>query len=317
MTTPSVFIDSIKSPNILIFDLRPACTNVPAVKFLRLRWSTHHAVVAMDLLHTPYTAPPMRAVQLPPRRFQYNNKSNPARHYYQESRIYLPSIQMSLINVLLNQTIIPNLTTSETYIDFLLPGLNVATLIHNSSFTDSLGCYLDFDRVLCNETCSNMTQVLANWPNFYSCSWYSSLSDLDHSINLTTSEASRLEDLGMFGEQSNGSDTVSLSVANCLADYCQYSAECTSLDIDDYCSLENLLSGNLSGNVLNQGSGFNCMRVGVCSSTSNVNPDIGGLGVRKPLRGHYFAQYLTKLGDTFTDHPVYDIATRSCSAWGI
>jgi hypothetical protein len=165
-------------------------------------------------------------------------------------------------------------------LDFTQQVPDVAQLIGNLSFTNSLGCYNFSEGLLCNQACSDVTDILLNWPNFYTCSWYPSLSQTIDTANLTTSEVTTLGNLGILGAQQGLAENISSTIAHCLADYCQSSTECMSLDTDRYCSLENLLSTNGSTGTLNRVNAFSCMRVGVCSSTTDVNPDIGGLGVR-------------------------------------
>jgi hypothetical protein len=187
---------------------------------------------------------------------------------------------------LLNLTATPNLTTSEAYLPFTYSDLDTVTLLHNSNFTESLGCFIDNDHVSCNETCGNLTAILSNWPNFYTCSWYPSLSETLDTTNITGSERDTVNELGIFGSQQELSSNISSTLAHCLADYCLSSAECLDLDISKSCLLENLLIANESSGNLNRANAFSCMRNGVCSSTSDVNPDIGGLGVRSSSSQH-------------------------------
>jgi hypothetical protein len=185
---------------------------------------------------------------------------------------------MSLLT-LLNITATPNLTTSEAYLPFTHSDLNVSSLIKNPEFTDSLGCFSGNGYVSCNETCGNVTAILLNWPNFYTCSWYPSISQTLDDTNVTEGEVAKLGALGISGQQQDLSNNISSTVAHCLADYCQSSKECLDLDHSQSCLLESLISSNGSNVILHPGNAFECMRAGICSSTSDVNPDIGGVGV--------------------------------------
>lgn len=180
---------------------------------------------------------------------------------------------------LLNITATPNLTTSEAYLSFTKPHLNASSVINNSQFTESLGCFSGSNPVSCNETCGNVTAMLLNWPNFYTCSWYPSVSQTLDIFNVTEDEVAKLDTLGIFGKQQDLANNISSTAAHCLEDYCQSSKECMDLDIGQSCSLEKLINSNGSNAILDQGNAFECMLAGICSSTSDVNPDIGGLGV--------------------------------------
>jgi hypothetical protein len=167
-------------------------------------------------------------------------------------------------------------------LSFLSPNANISSLIVNSTFTSTLGCYntsIDPQNASCIQTCGNITDVFSSWPNFYTCSWYPALSEaLNENPNVMN--AAVLGNLGIYDNEEDLSSNISSSIATCLADYCQSSPQCLVLDSSNACSLTNLFYTSGSSRILNQSSAASCLRYGVCGTTDDVNPDIGGLGVR-------------------------------------
>jgi hypothetical protein len=53
--------------------------------------------------------------------------------------------------------------------------------------------------------------------------------------------------------------------------------------------LTNLVYTSGSSRTLNQSSAAACLRYGVCGATDDVNPDIGGLGVRRNHSRHIYS----------------------------
>lgn len=169
--------------------------------------------------------------------------------------------------------------------EFLFPSPSLATLLQNTSFTDSLQCmnssqngYI-FANSTIDEGCGSVETIFASWSNFYTCSWYPSLSDTLYESAVNSTEFNTLTKLGVTESQQGLSDNVSSSVASCLNDYCQSSSTCLALDRFHSCSLESLLTIKNSSQTLNRTSAFACLRDNVCATTTEVNPDIGGLGV--------------------------------------
>jgi hypothetical protein len=189
-------------------------------------------------------------------------------------------------------SILPGTTAADRYnaivgLEFLSSSANISKLINNSNFTNSLGCSLDLDEknTSCIQVCGNVTDVFSSWPNFYTCSWYPTLSEALNE-NPNVSSGSLLGSLGIFDHEEDLSSNISSSIANCLADYCQSSSQCQVLDSTNACSLTDLVSTSGSYMTLNRSSAVNCLRYGVCGSIDNVNPDIGGLGVRRTFWTH-------------------------------
>lgn len=185
-------------------------------------------------------------------------------------------------------SIIPVINSTTRYnaieeLGFLSPNANVSSLIDNSNFTSTLKCFENLDdsqNVPCAQTCGNVTDIFRSWPNFYTCSWYPALSEaLNENPNVST--AASLGALGIHAHQEDISSNISSSIASCLADYCQSSSQCQALDSQDACTLTNLLA---SSGILNQSTAATCLRYGVCGTTDDVNPDIGGLGVRQKTK---------------------------------
>jgi hypothetical protein len=170
---------------------------------------------------------------------------------------------------------------------FLFPTANLPDLLGNLNFTESLDCMANpsasslFSNISCTSACGSVEDIFANWPNFYTCSWYPSISDtLNNSdVNVTNSEVQTLNAIGIFGNQSALVTNISSSIANCLNDYCESSSTCLTLDHSNQCLLDNLLIGNGFSQRLNRSSAVACLRDSVCATTTDVNPDIGGLGV--------------------------------------
>jgi hypothetical protein len=184
-------------------------------------------------------------------------------------------------------SIFPNDTASKRYnaivdLSFISSNVNVSSLIDNSTFTSTLGCYInsfDSQNASCIQICGNITDIFSSWPNFYTCSWYPALSEaLNENPNVST--AASFGDLGVYGHEEDLSSNISFSIATCLADYCQSSPQCQVLDSNKSCSSTNLIYTSGSSQILNQSSAATCLRYGVCGTTDDVNPDIGGLGVR-------------------------------------
>jgi len=167
---------------------------------------------------------------------------------------------------------------------FLSPNANASSLINNSTFANTLQCAIatsnDLQNASCVQTCGNITDLFSSWPNFYTCSWYPALSEALN-VNPNVSTGVSLDSLGIYSHQEELSSNISSSIATCLADYCQSSSQCQVLDSSKACSSTNLISVNGSSKTLNQSSAASCLRYGVCGTTDEVNPDIGGLGVRK------------------------------------
>ncbi|KAN0103334.1 hypothetical protein V8E51_011647 [Hyaloscypha variabilis] len=173
---------------------------------------------------------------------------------------------------------------------FLSPNTNASSLIDNSTFANTLQCAIATSNGLqnasCVQTCGNITDLFSSWPNFYTCSWYPALSEALN-VNPNVSTGVSLGSLGIYSHQEELSSNISSSIATCLADYCQSSSQCQVLDSSKACSSTNLISVNGSSKTLNQSSAASCLRYGVCGTTDEVNPDIGGLGI---------AQYRTQQG---------------------
>lgn len=171
--------------------------------------------------------------------------------------------------------------------DFLFPNPSLPTLLQNTNFTDSLQCVNSsqngwvFGNSTIDEGCGSVEKIFASWPNFYTCSWYPSLSDALYESTMNSTEFDSLTKLGVSGNQQGLSANVSSSVANCLNDYCQSSSTCLALDHFYSCSLGSLLTTNGASQTLNRTSAFACLRDNVCATTTEVNPDIGGLGVSR------------------------------------
>ena len=164
--------------------------------------------------------------------------------------------------------------------------LGLAPFTNDSSFIDSLWCSDDHYNISCVEACGDVQGIFHNWPNFYTCSWYPSISTaLGESTKSGqwVDSADSLGKKGIYGDQQALSINISFAVANCLTDYCQWSSDCRSLDFLHSCSLERLMPSNGSAQTLNHANAVTCLKDGVCSSTSDVNPDIGGLGVRHTI----------------------------------
>lgn len=168
-------------------------------------------------------------------------------------------------------------------LSFLSPDANASNLIENGTFTNTLECFLTYippKNTSCLHTCENITEIFSSWPNFYTCSWYPSLSAaLNENPNVST--GGLLGEVGIYSHEETLSSNVSSSIATCLADYCQSSPQCQKLDSANACSLTNLFYVSGSSRILNQSSAATCLRYGVCGTTDDVNPDIGGLGVRQ------------------------------------
>lgn len=168
---------------------------------------------------------------------------------------------------------------------FLFPTTPLPELLGNSTFIDSLDCMTassdgnSFQNISCAEGCGNVENIFANWPNFYTCSWYPSIADTLNVLSVNTLEVETLHSLGIVGSQQTLVTNISSDIANCLNDYCASSSTCQTLDSANHCSLESLLISNGSSQSLNRSSAVSCMRDSVCGTTTETNPDIGGLGV--------------------------------------
>ncbi|KAG4440238.1 hypothetical protein IFR05_004257 [Cadophora sp. M221] len=183
---------------------------------------------------------------------------------------------------------------ATTNFGFLFPNTSATSLINNPDFTASLHCSLESvesvepRNISCVEACSNPTIIFSNWPNFYTCSWYPTLSEALDAPDANSSSSNTLSSLGILSNQSTLSHSISSDIAACLSDYCESSDDCRKLDATTQsCSLENLTIINGSSVVLNRTSAITCLRDNVCSSTGAVNPDIGGLGVILSLLVQY------------------------------
>jgi hypothetical protein len=186
----------------------------------------------------------------------------------------------SLSSIFPDSTVLRHNTIVD--LSFLSPNANVSSLINNSTFTNTLQCAIvtsdGLQNASCLQACGNITDLFSSWPNFYTCSWYPALSGfLTENPNVST--AASLETLGINGHQEDLTSNISSNIATCLADYCQSSPQCQLLDSSQACSSASLISVNGSSKTLNQSSAASCLRYGVCGTTDDVNPDIGGLGV--------------------------------------
>jgi hypothetical protein len=191
--------------------------------------------------------------------------------------MYVKLAEMSsFIDFLTNDSSTISQYQATANLKYLLPQSNIPSLLVDSNFTDSLECKVELERASCVEVCGNATTTFANWPNFYTCSWFPELSAAIDQSNLTTE---RLEYVGISGSQQDLSRNISLSIGNCLADFCRYSEQCQESDIYDSCGLESLFLDNGTSRILNRTAAAQCVRYGVCGSTAEINPDIGGLGV--------------------------------------
>jgi len=179
-------------------------------------------------------------------------------------------------------------------LDFLhsFADADIPRLINNVSFTNSLGCKLESqymipDYTSCAEVCGNVSTIFSSWPNFYTCSWYPALSEALAGSSPNGTQVDTLENFGITANQQDLSGYISSTVANCLAEYCQSSADCQAApgasSSSQWCTLDNLLSTNGSTQMLNRTSVMSCLEYAICPSTLSVNPDIGGLGVSKIL----------------------------------
>ncbi|KAH7321728.1 hypothetical protein BKA65DRAFT_87576 [Rhexocercosporidium sp. MPI-PUGE-AT-0058] len=175
---------------------------------------------------------------------------------------------------------------ATTNFGFLFPNASVTSLISNADFTASLHCSLETaestipKNISCIEACSNPALIFSNWSNFYTCSWYPTLSEALDAPDVSTSATDTFSSLGILPNQSILSHSISSDIATCLSDYCKSSDDCRKLDSKSQsCSLENLVVVNGSLVTLSRTNAITCLHDSVCSSTGAVNPDIGGLGV--------------------------------------
>lgn len=205
--------------------------------------------------------------------------SNFSRCVNAEIQIYRISEMSSVIDYLGNDSSSISRFQAAANLEFLLPNSNIPSLLANSNFTDSLECKLDFERTSCLEVCGNVSTTFANWPNFYTCSWYPEISAALNEANITGSGLERLDAIGISANQQEFSLNISSTIGNCLADFCQYSEQCQDSDIYDSCDSKSLFLDNGLSKTLNRTAAVECVRYGVCGSTAEINPDIGGLGV--------------------------------------
>ena len=164
----------------------------------------------------------------------------------------------------------------------LISSLGLTSFSSDTAFVDQLECSDGRNNVSCIEACGDAKGIFRNWPDFYTCSWYPSISrTLDESTKAGAWEGSvdLLGTKGIYGNEVALSTNISFTIANCLADYCNWSSDCQSLDLLNSCSMEHLMPSGGSIQTLNHSNAIQCLQYGICGSTANVNPDIGGLGV--------------------------------------
>jgi len=169
-------------------------------------------------------------------------------------------------------------------LSFLSPNANVSSLhTDNSTFTNTLGCSITSivpQNASCIQTCGILQTSSRVGQTFYPCSWYPALSEaLTENPNKST--AALLGDLGIYDHEESFSSNISSSIATCLADYCQSSPQCQALDSNNNLFLDKSLLKQWFFKNMNPSNAATCLRYGVCGTTDDVNPDIGGLGVRK------------------------------------
>ncbi|KAH7393398.1 hypothetical protein BKA64DRAFT_86424 [Cadophora sp. MPI-SDFR-AT-0126] len=181
-----------------------------------------------------------------------------------------------------------------TNLNFLFPNASVTSLISDPDFTSSLLCSLESRdsvnprNISCVQACSDPSIIFSNWPNFYTCSWYPSLSGALDRPDVSLPAKATFSNLGILPDQLNLSSSISSDIASCLSDYCASSNDCRNLDATSRsCSLENLVSLNGTLKTLNRTNAIICLRDNVCSTTGAVNPDIGGVGVMSSLLVQY------------------------------
>ncbi|CZT46297.1 uncharacterized protein RSE6_06706 [Rhynchosporium secalis] len=180
-----------------------------------------------------------------------------------------------------------------TNLGFLFINASIASLSGNPDFTASLHCSLetaasDPRNISCVEGCSKPEIIFSNWSNFYTCSWYPSLSAYLDRLDTNASTIDAFSSMGIQPNQSSLSQSVSSDIASCLSEYCESSDDCQKSDlISQSCSMENLITTTGTVTTLNRTNAVICLRDNVCSSTGVVNPDIGGLGVIMSLLVQY------------------------------
>lgn len=188
-------------------------------------------------------------------------------------------VMSSIVDFFANDSSTISLAQARQNLPFLLSQADVPSLIANTNFTSSLECRLGFETKLCLEICGNMSTAFANWPNFYTCSWFPEISATLDESNVTGEGIDRLKTIGIPRNQLQLSSNISSNIGNCLADFCQYSEQCQDSDIYHSCARDSLFLDNGSSKALNRSAAAQCVRYGVCGSTAEINPDIGGLGV--------------------------------------
>jgi hypothetical protein len=204
---------------------------------------------------------PQQAAQIP--------QSHPAQTFRFRSERKYPSVHLLL-------------PKKVCQLSMSISTMNATDLINNSEFIGSLECSIKYgaENISCTESCGTVNHIFNDWPNFYTCSWYPELSNaLDHS-NLDGPNLESLARLGISGNQREFSNNISVTIANCLSDFCRSSStDCPRLDHSNSCALENLITVNGSSGTLSANSAITCLQDGVCGSDLDVNPDIGGMGV--------------------------------------
>ena len=129
----------------------------------------------------------------------------------------------------------------------------------------------------CTISCSNNATVFENLETLHNCMFWQEVSFKYGIKNLTSEQNAVVETLGIVGDKTNSSTSVTTDVIRrCLVDYCANNVEGCQAYVDDSYSISPFTNYTA---FWNESEGRELMQAICDSSSYPVNPDIGGIGV--------------------------------------